>query len=149
MKIKSISTAIGIIKSIIEDKENELHYKETTGELCVMLPRQIGTGEYNVIMYHMGTNMMVVRWYDTDISSEVKLYLIPRPDEITRYAMTIDSDEFGLVRTDIEFIPVLTEEEYFQQSTICDNSNVTMEDMIQSVNFMEYVDNLLRSYEDY
>lgn len=149
MEYKSISTVISTIKSIIENKENEFHYKEITGELCVMLPRQRGTDEYNVIMYHVGTNMMAVRWYDTDINGEVKLYLIPRPDEITRYEMTVDSDEYGLIHTDIEFIPVLTEEEYFQQSTIRDNSNVTLEDMIQSVHFMEYVDNLLRSYENY
>lgn len=149
MGYKSISTVISTIKSIIENKENELHYISNTCELGVILPHQLGTGKYNIIMYNMGTNMMVVRWYDTDINGEISLYLIPNPDESTKYAFQVDYDERCIVGDEVEFIPVLTEEEYFQQSTIRDYSKVTIEDMIQSVNFMEYVDNLLRSYKDY
>ena len=147
MEYKSISTVISIIKSVIENKENELHYKPNTCELGVILPRQQGTGEYNVLMYHVGLNMMVVRWYDTDINGEISLYLIPNPDESTKYAFQVDYDDSGVVGDEVEFIPVLTEEEYFQQSTIRDYRNVTLDDMIQSVNFMKYVKDLLDLHE--
>lgn len=149
MEYKSISTVISTIKSIIENKENELHYEENTGELGVILPRQQGTGEYNIIMYHVGTNMIVVRWYDTDINGEVSLYLIPEPDENTKYSIQVDYDDVGIVDETVEYIPVLTEEEYFQNSTVLDYSNVTLEDMIESVKFKDYVDGLLRYHENY
>lgn len=147
MEYKSISTVINTIKGIVKNKENELHYKPNTCELGVILPRQQGTGEYNVLMYHVGLNMMVVRWYDTDINGEVSLYLVPEPDENTKYAFQVDYDDRGVVDDEVEFIPVLTEEEYFQQSTIRDYSKVTLEDMIESVNFMSYVKDLLYAYE--
>lgn len=149
MEYKSISTVISTIKSIIKNSENELSYNEDMGDLGVILPRQQSTGDYNIIMYRVGTNMIVVRWYDTDINGEVSLYLIPEPDESTKYSMQVDYDDVGVVNKLVEYIPVLTEEEYFQNSTVLDYSNVTLEDMIESVKFKDYVDGLLRYHENY
>lgn len=149
MEFKSISTVISTIKSIIEDKENELYYNEDIGELGVILPRQKGTGEYNVIMYHTGLNMISVRWYDTDIKGEVKLYLIKVPNEDVTYEMIVDLDESIGWDYQIQFVPVLTEEEYFQQSTIQDFSKVSLHDMISAVEFREYVYELLCEHENY
>lgn len=152
MELKSISTMIRIIRSVIENPENEMYYEEDTGELRVILPRQKGTGSYNVIMYHCGTNMVIVRWYDTDIRGEIKFHLIPDLDDSDMgHSIGIDLDDHGSPGwyRMIEFYPVFTEEDYFQQSTLQDFGDVTLEDMISTDQFMKYVDELLRNREKY